>query len=69
MAQGGPQKEYQVFSTELLAGTIEATGTVDFDDMGNTIVTITVAGKTLTETELTSKEFEVLKRFFAKEYK
>jgi hypothetical protein len=57
-----------MFSTELLAGTIEATGTVDFDDMGNTIVTITVAGKTLSESELTSKEFEVLKRFFAKEY-
>jgi hypothetical protein len=54
-----------MFSTNLEAGTVQAIGTVEFDDMGNTIVTISVAGKTLTETELTSKEFEVLKRYFA----
>ena len=58
-----------MFSTELNAGLIEATGTVDFDDIGNTIITVEVAGEVLTETELTPKEFEVLKRFFAKEYK
>jgi hypothetical protein len=57
-----------MFTTELQAGLIEATGTVDFDDIGNTIITVAVAGEVLTETELTPKEFEVLKRFFAKEY-
>jgi hypothetical protein len=54
-----------MFSTNLEAGTVQAIGTVEFDDMGNTIVSISVAGKTLTETELTSKEFEVLKQYFA----
>jgi len=58
------QKEDQMFSTNLEAGTVQATGSVEFDDMGNAIVSITVADKTLTETELTSKEFEVLKRYF-----
>jgi hypothetical protein len=65
MTQGGSKKEHQMFSTELQAGSVQAVGSVEFDDMDNAIITISVAGNTLTETELNSKEFEVLRRYFA----
>jgi hypothetical protein len=54
-----------MFSTELQTGTITATGSVEFDDMDNAIVSIKVAGKVLTETEVSAKEFEVLRSYFA----
>jgi hypothetical protein len=54
-----------MFSTELQTGTITATGSVEFDDMDNAIVSIKVAGKVLTETEISAKEFEVLRNYFA----
>jgi hypothetical protein len=54
-----------VFTTELQTGTIAAVGSVDFDDMDNAIVSIKVAGKVLTETEISAKEFEVLRSYFA----
>lgn len=54
-----------MFTTEMQAGLVQATGSVQFDDMDNAVITITVAGKTLTETEISSKEFEVLCRYFA----
>ena len=64
MAQGGSKKEHQVFTTEIKAGSVQAKGSVEFDDMDNAIVTISVAGQILTQTELTSKEFELLSRYF-----
>jgi hypothetical protein len=54
-----------MFTTEIQAGSVQAVGSVEFDDMDNAIITISVAGNTLTETELSSKEFEVLRRYFA----
>jgi hypothetical protein len=54
-----------MFSTELQTGTITATGSVEFDDMDNAIVSIKVAGKVLTETEISAKEFDVLRKYFA----
>jgi hypothetical protein len=54
-----------MFSTELQTGTITATGSVEFDDMDNAIVSIKVDGKILTETEISVKEFEVLRSYFA----
>jgi hypothetical protein len=54
-----------MFSTKLQTGTITATGSVEFDDMDNAIVSIKVAGKVLTETEISAKEFEVLRSYFA----
>lgn len=53
-----------MFTTELKTGTITAIGSVEFDDMDNAIVSIKVGGQILTETEISSKEFEVLSRFF-----
>jgi hypothetical protein len=64
MTQGGSKKEHQVFTTEMQAGSVQATGSVEFDDMDNAIVTISVAGQILTQTELSSKELEVLGRYF-----
>jgi hypothetical protein len=54
-----------MFSTELQTGSIAATGSVEFDDMDNAIVSIKVAGKVLTETEISAKEFDVLRKYFA----
>jgi hypothetical protein len=54
-----------MFITELKTGTITAIGSVEFDDMDNAIVSIKVGGQILTETEISSKEFEVLSRYFA----
>lgn len=54
-----------MFTTELQTGTITAVGSVEFDDMDNAIVSIKVAGKVLTETEISAKEFEVLRKYFA----
>jgi hypothetical protein len=53
-----------MFTTELQTGTITAIGSVEFDDMDNAIVSIKVGGQILTETEISSKEFEVLSRYF-----
>ena len=53
-----------MFSTELQTGTITGTGSVEFDDMDNAIVSIKVGDQLLTETEISSKEFEVLSRYF-----
>ena len=64
MTQGGSKKEHQVFTTEIKAGSVQATGFLEFDDMDNAIITISVAGQILTQTELTSKEFELLGRYF-----
>jgi hypothetical protein len=58
-------KEYEMFTTELQTGTIKAIGSVEFDDMDNAIVSIKVDGQVLTETEVSSKEFEVLQRYFS----
>ena len=55
----------QMFTTELQTGTIAATGSVEFDDMDNAIVSIKVAGKVLTETKISAKEFDVLRKYFA----
>jgi hypothetical protein len=54
-----------MFTTELQTGTITAIGSVEFDEMANAIVSIKVGGQVLTETEISSKEFEVLIRYFA----
>jgi hypothetical protein len=54
-----------MFTTELETGSIKATGSVEFDDMDNAIVSIKVAGQVLTEVEISSKEFEVIRRYFA----
>jgi hypothetical protein len=54
-----------MFTTRLETGTIKATGSVDFDEMNNAIVSIEVAGELLTETEISAKEFEVIRRYFA----
>ena len=59
------KKGYQMFTTELETGSIKATGSVEFDDMDNAIVSIKVAGQVLTEVEISSKEFEVIRRYFA----
>jgi hypothetical protein len=56
-----------MFSTELETGSVKAVGTLEFDEMDNAIVLITVMGKTLTEVELSSKEFEVIRRYFAQD--
>jgi hypothetical protein len=53
-----------MFSTELETGSVKAVGTLEFDEMDNAIITISVAGQILTQTELTSKEFELLGRYF-----
>ena len=53
-----------MFTTEMQAGSVQATGSIEFDDMDNAIITISVAGQILTQTELSSKEFEVLGRYF-----
>jgi hypothetical protein len=53
-----------MFTTELETGSIKATGSVEFDDMDNAIVSIKVAGQILTEVEISSKEFEVIRRYF-----
>ncbi len=53
-----------MFTTEMQAGSVQATGSLEFDDMDNAIITISVAGQILTQTELSSKEFEVLGRYF-----
>ena len=52
------------FNLNLSANGIQAIGTVDFDDMDNAIVSIKVDGKVLTETEISVKEFEVLRNYF-----
>jgi hypothetical protein len=54
-----------MFTTELETGSIKATGSVEFDDMDNAIVSIKVGGQVLTEVEISSKEFEVIRRYFA----
>jgi hypothetical protein len=53
-----------MFTTELQTGTITAIGSVEFDDMNNAIVSIKVGGQVLTETEISSKEFEVIRKYF-----
>jgi len=58
------RREILMFTTELQTGTITAIGSVEFDDMDNAIVSIKVGGQILTETEISSKEFEVLSRYF-----
>jgi hypothetical protein len=58
-----------MFTTELNTGSITATGSVEFDDMQNAIVSIKVAGQVLTETEISAKEFEVLRNYFKEESK
>lgn len=58
-----------MFTTELNTGSITATGSVEFDDMQNAIVSIKVAGQVLTETEISAKEFEVLRSYFKEESK
>ena len=55
----------QQFNLNLSANGIQAIGSVDFDDMDNAIVSIKVDGKVLTETEISVKEFEVLRSYFA----
>jgi hypothetical protein len=54
-----------MFTTELNTGSINAIGSVEFDEMDNAIVSIKVAGQVLTETQISSKEFEVLRSYFA----
>jgi hypothetical protein len=54
-----------MFTTRLETGTIKATGSVEFDEMNNAIVSIEVAGELLTETEISAKEFEVIRRYFS----
>ena len=54
-----------MFTTELETGSIKATGSVEFDDMDNAIVSIRVGGQVLTEVEISSKEFEVIRRYFS----
>jgi hypothetical protein len=53
-----------MFTTELQTGSIAATGSVEFDEMENAIVSIKVGGQLLTETEISSKEFEVIRKYF-----
>ena len=59
------KKGYQMFTTELETGSIKATGSVEFDDMDNAIISISINGQTLTENKISVKEFEVLRRYFA----
>jgi catabolite regulation protein CreA len=54
-----------MFTTELETGSIKATGSVEFDDMDNSIICISINGQTLTENKVSAKEFEVLRRYFA----
>jgi hypothetical protein len=54
-----------MFTTELQTGTITAVGSVEFDDMDNAIISISINGQTLTENTISVKEFEVLRRYFA----
>jgi hypothetical protein len=54
-----------MFTTELQSGSVAAIGSVEFEDMDNAIVSIKVAGQVLTETEISSKEFEVIRRYFS----
>ena len=58
------RREILMFTTELQTGTITAIGSVEFDEMDNAIVSIKVGDQLLTETEISSKEFEVLSRYF-----
>lgn len=53
-----------MFTTRLETGSIKAIGSVEFDEMNNAIVSIEVAGEILTETEISAKEFEVLRSYF-----
>jgi len=46
------------------AGAVEALGTLEIDEMGNAIVSISIKGKTLSQTEITNKELEILKLWF-----
>jgi hypothetical protein len=52
------------FTTELQAGAVSALGAVEFDDMGNATVSITVNGKILSQTDITGKELEILALYF-----
>ena len=54
-----------MFTTELQTETITAIGSVEFDDMDNTIISISINGQNLTENKISVKEFEVLRRYFA----
>jgi hypothetical protein len=54
-----------MFTTRLETGSIKAIGSVEFDEMNNAIVSIEVGGEILTETEISAKEFEVLRKYFA----
>jgi hypothetical protein len=54
-----------VFTTELQTGSITAVGSVEFDDMDNAIIGISINGQALTETKISAKELEVLSRYFA----
>ena len=58
-----------MFTTRLETGSIKAIGSVQFDEMNNAIVSIEVAGEILTETEISAKEFEVLRSYFKEESK
>jgi hypothetical protein len=59
------KKGYQMFTTELQTGTITAVGSIEFDDMDNAIISISINGQTLTDNKISVKEFEVLRRYFA----
>jgi hypothetical protein len=48
------------FTTQLQAGTVEAVGLVEVDDMGNVVVVIKIKGKILSETQISKKEMEIL---------
>jgi hypothetical protein len=54
-----------MFTTELQTGTITAVGSIEFDDMDNAIISISINGQTLTDNKISVKEFEVLRRYFA----
>jgi hypothetical protein len=58
-------KGHQMFTTELQTGTITAVGSIEFDDMDNAIISISINGQTLTDNKISVKEFEVLRRYFA----
>ena len=57
------------FNLNLSANGIQAIGTVDFDDMDNAIVSITVDGNKLTETQISAKEFQILRSYFSRWHK
>ena len=54
-----------MFTTELQTETITAVGSIEFDDMDNAIISISINGQTLTDNKISVKEFEVLRRYFA----